>query len=521
VIGGQRRRWHHAAVVVAAAVVFVLHALAWSVDSGRAGNFQLLAYLNMWDRQPLLPALIGYPPIAPLIFGPLTIHLGVGAVELFLAMCFIVCASCVYQSATMFGDRIGLTVTAAVLLHPLYGALFHKTDTDVVFAAALAGWLLFALRRAASQDLRTYVWHGAIVFLLILIRPSNQAFLAFALYPLVSRLPLAQRVVRAAAFVATVAALLVCWSAANLAWYGQSGGRFTNATLLYGLMMNTRIVQPDNGPASAALAQAVQEELLPHEPYRSRHIDVTTFFATTSFRGWEDLLWVSDRRWGWATKYRILRDVAVEAIRRNPGQYVLDVTKTFLHTFILRQDYRVRPREPAAADAAPAVPATATTENASIPAAAHSWVTTSRDGRFEGSGLERLRPLTARLDEAVQPLLAYRRPIPAFSDGLNLLRIPYIPMIVALVIGVLALPFLGVIGDGAVDRERVLSVLFVASVALLGLSSALQPPTLEYRLPLDPVFILTAAVGGRAILRGRRVLASAALVAAPHASSKS
>ena len=100
-----------------------------------------------------------------------------------------------------------------------------------------------------------------------------------------------------------------------------------SASLLFRTFVADRIVEPDNGAASAELARAVSRELLPNEPYRSRGIDLETFFSSGSSRMHDDLTVLSDRTWGWDDDYRHLGRVAREAIRAHPGRYARGVAK--------------------------------------------------------------------------------------------------------------------------------------------------------------------------------------------------
>ena len=61
-------------------------------------------------------------------------------------------------------------------------------------------------------------------------------------------------------------------------------------------------------------------ELLPNEPYRSRGIDLETFFSSGSSRMHDDLTVLSDRTWGWDDDYRAPRRASArEAVRAHPG----------------------------------------------------------------------------------------------------------------------------------------------------------------------------------------------------------
>ncbi len=77
-------------------------------------------------------------------------------------------------------------------------------------------------------------------------------------------------------------------------------------------------------------------------------------------------------------------------------------------------------------------------------------------------------------------------------------------MILAVAAGLLAVPFMFLTVD---PRERVLVAIFLLSLTLLVATFAGQVPAIiQYRLPLDPVFLATGFAGAVSIRRGRRVL---------------
>jgi hypothetical protein len=503
------------ALLAAAALVFVIHATAWPLSSGRAGEFQLLYYLDFSNRDPQLPALAGYPPVAPLLFGGLLDHFGGHATELMLGGCFSAAIWFAYRSGTAWGDGTGLMVAALLLLHASYGALFHRIDSDVLFATVFLAWLSDALRNAAVHNIALYARHGLLVALLILTRPTNVVFLAFVLYPLCfSSSPLAQRLLRAAAFMLAAGAVLSGWALVEHARFGQVGSRFRNAAPMYGLMANTRSVGPQNGPASAALAEAVQQEILTQEPYKSRGIDLQRFFSDGSGRAYEALVALSDRKWGWESKYRILGETVAETIQRNPGEFILAVNRVFVHTFILRDQFPVQwPASPVAPDFRETGEAKGRDEPAAdrrtFPPAELAWHEATPDQRYaHATG----RDLSASLYSSYRNLrgrsFGYRHGSPVVAEIVNAGGKPFVPMIVFLGVAFLGMPFLAV--RTAVKPAEIMLILMVLmAVGLMLLSSALVPATLEYRLPLDPLFLLAALVGGRALVRGRRVLAAA------------
>jgi hypothetical protein len=506
----ERRRTPRV-LLVAALVVWVIQALAWPLGAGRTGGIQVLYYLDFWNDTLVQPALIGYPPVAPFVFTPVLQWLGPWAVEALLAACFVAAISWTYRAAALWGRGLATVVACALLAHASYGSLFHRIDSDALFAAGFAGWLCYAVSHARRATSRTYAIHGLIVALLVLTRPSNQAFFAFAVVPLfISATPVHRRVLHAITFFLSVGALLGAWALVNQARFGQTGSRFGNAAPLYGLMMNTRSISPANGPASTALTAVAQGALLSHERYRG--IDADTFFRDGGSRAWEALVALSDREWGWDSRYQVLRDTAIETIRRNPGEYALTVARVFLHTFILRYTYPVQdpPGSPAASPAPPGAGLVTRMSESSgrvqVPPADTSWNDATPDRRYANGASDAPRD---RLGEQYRALMSrsfgYRYGVPDVAAAVNGVGTLFVPMLIALLLGVMGLPLLAVSRDMA-PAETTLGWMLAMSIVLLMLSAALQPPTLEYRLPLDPLFILSALVGARAMVRGRRSL---------------
>src|SRR6185503_18698213 len=82
-----------------------------------------------------------------------------------------------------------------------------------------------------------------------------------------------------------------------------------------------------SAPSSEELARAVSRELLPNEPYRSRGIDLETFFSSGSSRMNDDFVVLADRTWGWDDDYAHLARAAREAVRTHPGAYARGVSR--------------------------------------------------------------------------------------------------------------------------------------------------------------------------------------------------
>ena len=212
---------------------------------------------------------------------------------------------------------------------------------------------------------------------LVLVRPANQALVLMALLPLLVRAPWERRLTWAAALFVAFSAVTQGWKAvADLLWGDAVGLRPSSAVLATSLVLCLfflpsvwrrravlvaiplvvalvavkwsslespghyarsvaqgpssdiflfhafevdRIVRPENGPASRQLAEVVERELLPVEPYRSYDVDLDEFFSSGSDRMFVDLTSLGGVD---------LQAVTEEAIREHPGAFAGGIADT-------------------------------------------------------------------------------------------------------------------------------------------------------------------------------------------------
>jgi hypothetical protein len=279
--------------------------------------------------------------------------------------------------ALMFGSRAALATSAALLIFPGYGILFHQLASDSLFAAGLAGWALLVMRAIQRPTLTSWAFAGAGIGSLILIRPANQVLLVMSVVPLALRAPWRERFAWAAASFIPAVAVSQAWKEfAHLRWGdavilnpstglialacltvplllpspwrlrigiavallvvvalavrglpGESPAQYTRSVVrnesnqfLYRSFELDRIMAPENGPASRRVARIVKQQLLTREPYRSYGIDVHEFFDSGSDRVFGDLTGV--------VPADDLAAATREAIRSHPRTFVSSIGHT-------------------------------------------------------------------------------------------------------------------------------------------------------------------------------------------------
>lgn len=329
--GGERfaeSRLAAPVVFVAALAVFALVSVAQPLRAGRDLPRYLLDYAQLFDADVVFPhALLTRTPGTPLVTGVL-LEAGAVVSELAAATLYALSVVAWYCVARRFGPAAGLATAAALLAYPGYVLLFHQLASDALFAVAFALVALLFVRSLERPTAASAAALGLGVAGAVSARPVGQVLVVLGLGGLLAARGLRTRAAVGGAFAVGIVLPLLALAIHN----GVRGDDFTivrggSASLLFRTFVADTIVHPDNGPASKALGEAVSRELLPNEPYRSRGIDLATFFSSGSSRMHDDLMVLADRTWGWDDDYRQLGRVAREAILAHPTDYASGVAR--------------------------------------------------------------------------------------------------------------------------------------------------------------------------------------------------
>ena len=499
----------HAAPAVFAASLAVYGAvsLALPLGAGRDLARYLLSYAQLFDAHVVYPnALLARTPGTPLVTGWL-LDAGPVAAEVGVALLYALSVLAWFSVARRFGSVAAVATVVALLSYPGYVLLFHQLASDAMFAAAFA---LVALLLARAVE-RPTAWRagelGLGVAVLVLARPIGQVLLLLGLAPLLAARGRRPRVEAAAAFAVASLVPLAALAAHNAVRGDDfSVVRGGSASLLFRTFVADRIVEPENGNASQELARAVERELLPNEPYRSRGIDLDTFFSSGSSRMHDDLTVLADRTWGWDDDYRHLGRVAREAIRAHPADYARGVGRD-LWRLLLWPLYPPVETEDAGAPAPPPSPrreqAFAATGGEPIPSSREAPYISTPDGRIREvwtsptehsfvfrDPADRVR--ADALDREVNDLLEGlpgRDPQATLVDVVNDLSRLYPRPFMWLLVGVAAALWRrprGIAVPAALAASALL-IMFTTSLAVYAVA--------EYSVPVVPAFVLLTTTG--------------------------
>ena len=311
--------------------VYAARAFAWPLAIGRDLDEYLYAYVQLFDRDVLLPwSMLFRTPVTPLYAGGSLDLVGGALAEPLAGVLFAASVVAWTSAARYFGPRVPLATAAALLVYPGWGLMFHELSSETTFAAAFSLWAWLVVRAAFAPSTGRFLAVGAGIALLALVRPGNSVLLCFAVFPFVLPGSWRQRLRWALAVALAGVLPLLSWSAHNGIRFDYWGlARGGNAVVpFYRAFITDNIVSPENGEQSRRLARAVQQHLLTREPYRSYGVTLDELFEKGSFRVHEDLYLLSDQVFGWDSDYSVLRGAGVEGVRAHPQTYARGVART-------------------------------------------------------------------------------------------------------------------------------------------------------------------------------------------------
>jgi hypothetical protein len=481
-------------------VGYAIDGVAWPLTAGRDLDEYLLFYLQAFDADTVLPwSMLFRTPGTPVVVGPALDLVGGALAEPVSAVLYAGSIVAWAAAARTWGPRAALAVAAVLLFYPGYAAMFHELGSELVMGAAFALFAYLFTRASVHPTLGRFAAAGAAVALVTLVRPGNVVLLALALFPLVLPGTWRLRLGWAGAFAAAAVLPLLAWTAHNGLRYDEWGlARGGKAVIpLYRALLFDRIVEPDNGPASRRLEQAVEEHLVTREPYRSYGITTRQVFEEASARVHEDLYTLSDEVFGWDEDYQTLRDVGVEAVKAHPGAYASGVLDTVWQQ-LSEPYYRVvgePPAEPAPDDQATGLPPPS--EGQLIPGGQNLWIlrpdnairqewtspTTFRFVFDRPADRPRFDELVRRRDELLAAL-PDRSGNATLALWLNRLGRWYPRPILWVAVGVLALALRRTV------RAWTLVALATGALLVVLLNALGLGPDPHYVLPVAPAFVL-------------------------------
>ena len=495
-----------------ALAVYAAVSIALPLRAGRDLPRYLLVYGQLFDAHVVFPnALLARTPGTPVVTG-LLLEGGPVVSEAGLAVLYALSVVAWFCVARRFGPVASLTTVAALLAYPGYLLLFHELASDALFAATFALVALLLMRAVEHPTMRAPRASGWASWRSSSRAPSARCCCCSGLRRSSPRVagalawrpspPSPSR--RSSRWSRSPASTRRARTTSPSSVAGRR--RFSSAR-----SSRTASSSPTTARPPASWRARCRASSSRTSPYRSRGIDLETFFSSGSSRMHDDLTVLSDRTWGWDDDYRHLGRVAREAIRAHPGTYARGVAKDLWRLLLwpLYGPVETTASSRSGSGSQPAAPVpAAATDDEPIPSSREAPYISTPDGRIrevwtspaEHSIVFRYPADAARsaaLDREVNALLAGlpdRVGHPSLAARLNDFSRLYPRPFMWLLVGIVAALW---------RRPRGIAVpmaLAAAALAVMVSTALAVYAVAEYSVPVVPAFVLLATAG----LFGRR-----------------
>ena len=331
--------------VVAALVVFMLEAKAWPLSPGRDYSSYVTYYFqSSMDELAYPRVMLHRTPIFPMFLGWFSNIGGPSLLEFLAGLSFVVSVLLVYRIGSYYSTVSGIISGALILIYPAYGAIYHFIGSEFLTSLVFLSWVYLVVCSEKNFDLKIYIISGILAGILIWIRPGNQIFILFCIYPFfLKNVSLKLKTQACFTFILFVSIFHFSLSSYNYMRYDYFGlASGFKGTPFLKVFVKDKLVKPENGPVSKALGELVERELLGKIPYSAEKVTIENFFENPTARKWFDILILSEK--GLLPGSNPLREIAIEAIMANPAKYLLYNIRDILVLLTKEQFYPQIPK---------------------------------------------------------------------------------------------------------------------------------------------------------------------------------
>ena len=449
-------------------------------------------FTNVMSRMPLAPIM----QMLPLIIGGLRFYQLAQTLLAALSVVLVFFAARPWGWWTGFGAALLYLVSLPVQVQ------FHQLSVDSTFTLMILGASLALRYVLANNTLRAWGILGLMIALVVLTRSNGIMFMIYGAAILMVPGTIPARANRLAVMLLVFLIGVAPWVIFKGVRYDHWALSRSGRQLFYGTYSNTGltegIVHPENGPASQELADLVSEYLLPHENYQAYDITLDEFFSYDPTRRnnrlYEDAVVLVDQVKGWESDSALLEDVAIEAIRAEPGAYFYLVFNNTRAGLFDRLRLQAVPAGEAPDPSELAFDPEALPSEAEWVAQGVNWLWDSRPVDREPPSAQARADFEARVNAITEPLRTAHgsEAVRNIIDTLWSFAYPY-PVILY--------------GLGAVallsNRGKSLGylVLILSAALLITFGNALVTTYQRYRMPVEALYLIPAAVGAGYLLK--------------------
>ena len=308
-------------LLAAGTVLFILVSIAWPLELGRDWYRYFIYFFTFPDGLNFYTM-----PGTPFILGSIAKG-GLSAFFFTALIAYLISLFGVYYVGRIFSRNLARIAAIFALAHIQFVLLNFYVNSDFLFALFNTILAIVLVRFYQERTLVAYAAIGLACLMVVMIRPIGQIYILLAVLPIVCFGFSKKNLILAGMIVTVFVGGLVLVAAFNY----QMLGKFIVTEGGEGLLFRqgylfSRVISPDNGPASKQLEKMV-DKLVTDPIYTENGVTTEMFFNSPNKLFYYEIVDT------YPDKFKFLNEVTVEGIRADPGKFFQAVYTNIIFQF--------------------------------------------------------------------------------------------------------------------------------------------------------------------------------------------
>ncbi len=455
--------------------------IIWPLHAGADANTYIYYYLDSFNSSPVYHQLMCFrTPIAPFFYGILLSFCGTYITSIILELISLSSIFLIYLILIPWSKWLARIASTIFLLMIPFHIQFHQVGSDGIFGYLVIVFCMLFINAIINNKIKYWILLGVIIALLTLTRPAGIIFSIVLIAIPFLKLGWKKTLTCILVFLISFGFLLsgyVIYKGVRYSDFSISRG-FNNTTFYRIFGLQESAIKEENGENTKKFIEIIKNDVLTTEVYKNYNVTIHDFLTyKPNGRFTSDSIAIVDIKEGWDTNYKLLFEVSLEAIKAGPWSFLKTYVKDFIKINTLKT---VLPEIPVR-NTNPETELT-DTEGEMIPFPNHWWLSTRPNGSLPSENEEK-----EFVKEANKIIQKYNNEGNLKSgEALNYIWDNFSISITFLWIFI-------IIGFFILKGKDRLYLLTIIMIYLVYIAGTLQgtPPWLRYKLPLDPILLIS------------------------------
>jgi len=472
--------------------------IVWPLHSGPDADTYIYYYIDSFNSSPVYHHLMCFrTPVAPFFYGIFLSYFGTYVTSILLEVMSLSSVLFIYLIFINWNKWLARISSTIFLLFIPFHIQFHQVGSDGIFGYLVIIFCVVFIYAIKNNQIKFWILLGFIISLLTLTRPAGIIFsISLAAIPFLKigwKKTITYMLVFLIIFGFFVGGYVIY---KGIKYSDFSISRGFNTTIFYRVFrLHESAIKKENGEKTKKFIEIIKENVLTTELYKNYNVDINDFLAyRPNGRFTSDSIAIVDIKEGWDSNYKLLFEVSLEAVKAAPWSFF----KTYLEDLIKINTLRASlPEIPVKysslnVERINTLDIQITTEGELVPYPNIWWMSTRPDGSLPSINDE--KALIGKADKIFQNYnnkgnVKIGKVLIYLWDNFSM---PIAFLWVFIIIGFFVLK----------GKERLYSIMIVI-IYFIYIAGTLigTPPWLRYRLPLDPILLISGLLSSFFILK--------------------